>query len=354
MLRLIKRISRKSGLSPGSLVHIGEKKVEKVRISLIAYNEKSFEEKELDSIQEILPFMETQTVTWVNIDGLHDIDIIAEIGQNFELHPLVLEDILNTAQRPKMEDFDDYLFISFKMLTYNEREKQAEIEHVSVILGKNYVFSFQEGEGDVFEPIRERIRKSKVRIRRLGNDYLAYSLIDAVVDNYFLVMERLEDRIEDMEEFLLSDPGSDLLRDIHHIRRELIFLRKSIWPLREMISYLERGESSLIREKTTVFFRDLYDHTIQVMDTVDSLRDMTSGMQDVYLSSMSNRMNDIMRVLTVIATVFIPLTFIAGVYGMNFKFMPELEWHWGYPLIWVVMIIIGLSMLIYFKIKNWF
>jgi len=335
-------------------VHIGDKKIEKTRIRLMDYDENSFEEKELGSIKESLSFKDSQTVTWINIDGLHDIEIIAEIGQNFGLHPLVLEDILNTEQRPKMEDFEDYLFISLKMLTYNEGERRVEIEHVSIILSRNYVLSFQEGEGDVFEPVRERIRKSKVRIRRMGNDYLAYSLVDAVVDNYFLVLEKIGEHIEDMEETLLTDPGSGLLEDMHILRRELIFLRKSIWPLREVISYLQRGESSLIQEKTIVFLKDLYDHTIQVMDTVESLRDMTSGMQDIYLSSLSNRMNDIMRVLTVIATVFIPLTFIVGVYGMNFKYMPELGWHWGYPMVWGVMLFIGFSMLIYFKLKNWF
>jgi len=354
MLRLIKRISHKSGLSPGALVHIGDKKIEKVRIRLMDYDEGSFEEKDLERIEECFPSKDTQTVSWINIDGLHDVDIIAKIGEHFELHPLVLEDILNTEQRPKMEDFEDYLFISLKMLTYTEEEKRLQIEHVSIILGRNYVLSFQEGEGDVFEPVRERIRKAKVRIRKMGNDYLAYSLIDAVVDNYFLVIEKIGDRIEDMEDDLLSDPKPDLLKDIHNIRRELIFLRKSIWPLREIVNYLERGESPLVRGKTSVFFRDLYDHTIQVMDTVESLRDMSSGMQDVYLSSVSNRMNDIMRVLTVIATIFIPMTFIVGVYGMNFKYMPELEWHWGYPMVWGVMLCIGISMLIYFKIKNWF
>ena len=354
MLRLIKHISRKSGLSPGALVHIGDKKIEKVRIRFMDYDEGSFEEKDLERIEECFPYKDTQTVSWINIDGLHDVDIIAKIGEHFELHPLVLEDILNTEQRPKMEDFDDYLFISLKMLTYTEQEKLLQIEHVSIILGRNHVLSFQEGEGDVFEPIRERIRKSKVRIRKMGNDYLAYSLIDAVVDNYFLVIEKLGEEIEDMEDTLLSDPRPDLLKDIHNIRRELIFLRKSIWPLREIVNYLERGESPLIQEKTSVFFRDLYDHTIQVMDTVESLRDMSSGMQDVYLSSVSNKMNDIMRVLTVIATIFIPLTFIAGIYGMNFKYMPELEWHWGYPVVWGIMLLIGILMLIYFKIKNWF
>jgi len=326
MLKLIKNISHKSGLSPGALVHIGEKKIEKVRIRLIDYDEQSFEEKDLENIQECFTCRDTQTVTWINIDGLHDIDIIADLGNNFGLHPLILEDILNTAQRPKMEDFENYLFTSLKMLTYNEREKQIQIEHVSIILGQNYVLSFQEGEGDVFEPVRERIRKSKVRIRRMGNDYLAYSLIDAVVDNYFLVIEKIGEQIEDMEDMLLSDPRSELLHDLHNIRRELIFLRKSILPLREIISYLERGESPLIQEKTYVFFKDLYDHTIQVMDTVESLRDMAASMQDVYLSSVSNRMNEVMKVLTIIATIFIPITFVAGIYGMNFELMPELSW----------------------------
>jgi magnesium transporter len=280
------------------------------------------------------------------------VDILERIGKHFGLHPLILEDILHTDQRPKMEDSENYLFIVTKMLSYDE-ENHLNVQQFSLVLGQNYIITFQERVGDVFEPVRERLRKGKGRIRKMPPDYLAYALIDAVVDHYFIVLERIAERVEEIEEELIRNPTPETLKTIHHLKRELIFLRKSVWPLRELIGALERGESSLVHEKTTIFLRDLYDHTIQVIDTVETLRDMVSGMLDVFLSSVSNRMNEVMKVLTIIATIFIPLTFIAGIYGMNFKFMPELEWHWGYPLVWSIMIVVGVVMLFYFKRRKW-
>jgi magnesium transporter len=264
-----------------------------------------------------------------------------------------MEDILHTDQRPKMEDFEDYIFIVTKMLFFDQEKRELKAEQLSLILGENYVVTFQERVGDVFEPIRERIRKGKGRVRKMQSDYLAYALIDAVVDHYFIVLEKIGETVESLEEELVTNPTPETLQAIHHLKRELIFLRKSVWPLRELISGLERGEASLIQEKTTVFLRDVYDHTIQVIDTVESLRDMVSGMLDVYLSSVSNRMNEVMKVLTIIATIFIPMTFIAGIYGMNFENMPELKWPWGYPLVWCVILAIGIVMLGYFKKKKW-
>lgn len=353
MLGFMRKSSKKPGLAPGTLVHVGEKKVEKIRIRMIDFDVTNLEERELESVDECFPYVDKPTVTWINIDGLHDVDIIEKIGRNFDLHALVLEDILHTDQRPKVEDFDDYIFIIAKMLSYDEEEDQLKAEQFSLVLGQNYIITFQEKVGDVFELVRDRLRKGKGRIRKRPSDYLAYALIDAVVDNYFLVLEKIAERVESLEEELVANPTPRTLQTIHNLKRELIFLRKSVWPLRELIGGLERGESSIIDEKTTIFLRDVYDHTIQVIDTVETLRDMVSGMLDVYLSSISNRMNEVMKVLTIIATIFIPMTFIAGIYGMNFEFMPELKWHYGYHLVWVIIIAIAVIMLFYFRRKKW-
>jgi magnesium transporter len=354
MPKLLKKVAKKKiGLPPGTLVHVGEKKAEKVRIRIIDYDEAQFEEKEAKTVEECFPFKDTPTVTWINIDGLHDIEIIEKIGKHFGLHPLLLEDILNTEQRPKMEDHEDYLFIVLKMLYYDEEKHDITAEQVSIILGSNFVISFQEREGDVFKFIRERIRNGKGRIRKVGSDYLAYALVDAIVDNYFIILEKLGEKIEEMEEELVTNPMPETLQAIHHLKREMIFLRKSVWPLREVISALERGEPTLIHESTGIYLRDLYDHTIQVIDSIETFRDMVSGMLDVYLSSVSNKMNEVMKVLTIIATIFIPLTFIAGIYGMNFEYMPELGWHWGYPVIWLLMCAVLILMLVYFRRKRW-
>jgi magnesium transporter len=352
--RFIKRVSKTIGLSPGALVHIGKKKIEEVRIRLIDYDEKQLQEKEPKSVEECFPFKDLPTVTWINIDGLHDIKITEKIGKHFKLHPLVLEDILNTEQRPKIEDFDDYIFIVLKMLYCDESDAEIRAEQVSIILGSNFVLSFQERVGDIFNPLRDRIRNAKGRVRKMGPDYLAYSLLDAIVDNYFVVLEKLGEQIEGMEEELVTNPTPETLQKIHHLKREMIFLRKSVWPLREVVSRLERGESELIKDSTGIYLRDVYDHTIQVIDTIETYRDMLSGMLDIYLSSISNRMNQVMKVLTIIATIFIPLTFVAGIYGMNFEYMPELKWHWFYPkAFWLVMLGVAALMLVYFRRKKW-
>ena len=351
--RRIKRHSRKAGLPPGTLVHIGEKKAEDIRITLIDYSEESIQERVVEKVEECFPFKETPTVTWINIDGLHKIETIEKIGKNFELHPLILEDILNTGQRPKCEDYEKCLFMVLKMLRYDNESSSINSEQVSLVLGQNFVISFQEEVGDVFEQIRDRIHNAKGRIRKMSADYLAYALIDAIVDNYFLILEKMGEQIESMEEELIAKPSDKTVRKIHALKRELIFLRKSVWPLRELINSLQKTESSLITDSTGPYLRDVYDHTIQVIDTIESFRDMVSGMLDIYLSSISNRMNAVMKVLTIIATIFIPLTFIAGIYGMNFKYMPELGWRWGYGLVLLIMIAIAVIMLIYFRKKKW-
>jgi len=349
----LRRSVKKPGSPPGTLVHSGEKKLEEVRISLIDYNTAHVEEKTLKSMSEALPFKESSTVTWINIDGLHDTSVIESIGKEFDVHPLVLEDILSTQQRPKMEDYDNYLYLVLRMIQFDEETKQAQDEQLSLIVGSNYVISFQEQTGDVFDPIRERLRNEKGRIRKMGTDYLTYALIDAIVDHYFTTLENYGDVIAEIEEDLFHDREDDPMGRIHGLKQEMIYLRKSIWPLREVLSQLSRGESKVFKKDTLIYLRDVYDHTIQIIDTVETYRDLLSGLLDLYLSSLSNRMNEVMKVLTIIATLFIPLTFIAGVYGMNFKYMPELEWRWSYPIVWLVMIVVSALMLIYFRRKKW-
>jgi magnesium transporter len=353
MPRLIKKSSKKAGLSPGSLVHIGDKKIETIRISLMNYDPANLLEKQLPAIEASFPYRDTPPVTWINVDGLHEIDVIEKIGVHFGIHPLVLEDILNTGQRTKAEEFDNYIYIVLKMLVFDETVNHITAEQVSLILGPHFLISFQEKEGDVFNFVRERIRKARGRIRKSGCDYLAYALMDAVVDHYFVILEKLGDKIERLEEQLLEEPTPRILEDIHHLKREMIFFRKQVWPLREVINSLIKDPSELIQETTHIFLRDVYDHTIQVIDTIESFRDLLSGLSDLYLSTVSNRMNEVMKFLTIIATIFIPLTFVAGIYGMNFEFMPELKWPWAYPALWLLLIMISVSMLFWLKRKNW-
>jgi magnesium transporter len=359
MMKSTKERSKKEGLPPGTLIYVGKKRTKKVKISIIDYDEQNYKEKVIKKVDDCIPFKESPTVTWINIDGIYDMGVIEKIGECFKLHPLILEDIVNTNQRPKMDDYDDYIFIVLKMLYYSEKTGEITSEQVSMILGKNFVISFQEQEEDVFNNIRDRIKHAKGRIRKMSADYLAYALIDAIVDHYFVILEKLSEKIETMEDSLVINPTPQLLEKVYDLKKEMITLRKSVWPLRELISGLERTESKLIEKSTDVFLRDVYDHTIQVIDSIETFRDTVSGMMDLYLSSISNKMNQIMQVLTIIATIFIPLTFITGIYGMNFDpgaspfNMPELGWYWGYISVWVVMIVIVVLMLIYFRKKKW-
>jgi magnesium transporter len=354
MAKLMKKRSRKAGLPPGSLVHIGETITGEVKIAVIDYQGTHFEEKQIKTVEECFPLKETATVTWINIEGLHQVEVIKQLGDHFGLHPLVQEDILNTDQRPKMEDYDDYLYLVAKMLSHDEKKNGLVIEQISIILGPNFVLSFQEGiEGDVFNATRDRIRNSKGRIRNLGADFLAYTLLDSIVDNYFLILERMGETIEFLEEELVESPTRRTLHAIHALKRQMIFLRKSVWPLREVVNSLERGDSPLVSDTTRPYFRDVYDHTIHVIDTIETFRDMISGMLDIYLSSVSHRLNEVMKVLTIIATLFMPITFIASIYGMNFEFMPEIHWRWGYTVTLGIMAVVAIAMLIYFRKKKW-
>lgn len=353
MAKLLKQRSRKVGLPPGSPVHIGEKRQARPEITVFDYNGEQVAERRLseEELAAVCPLV--SQVTWVNVEGVGEVPLLQRIADCFAIHPLVVEDIVNTDQRPKAEEYDSYLYIVVKMLTLQPAGGTA-FEQVSLVLGPDYLLTFQEGlDGDPFGPLRERLRSGKGRLRSQGADYLAYGLLDTIVDNYFLVLESLGERIESLEEEVMGAPTPTTLRDIYRLKRELLFLHRSVWPLREVVNGLIRRESPLIRETTIVYLRDLYDHTIQVVETLETLRDMVSGMLDIYLSSVSNRMNGIMKVLTIIATIFMPLTFIAGLYGMNFKHMPELELTWGYPAVLLLMVVITLGMIVFFRKKRW-
>ena len=323
-------------MPPGSLVYTGERTKEKVDITVLDYNKSRFVEKKLKNPKECVKFKKTGTVTWINVSGVHKVDIVKDITELYKLHPLVQEDILNPDQRPKVEYYKDYVYIVLKML-HLENQKIIT-EQLSIILGRHYLLSFQESK-DIFDPVRERIRKAKGNIRKKGTDYLTYSLLDSVVDNYFIVLEKLGERIEFLEDEVITQPKT--LDALQRFKREMILLRKSVWPLREVIGSLERRESTIIQEDTSIFLRDVYDHVVYIMDTIETYRDILAGMLEVYLSSISNRINDVMRFLTIIGTIFMPLTFIVGIYGMNFRYMPELYSVWGYPLVMLFMIIIA-------------
>jgi magnesium transporter len=344
--------SKKAGLPPGTLIHIGEKRSEKTHIRQINYDESNFFDRKVEAPEQYCPTRAVTGITWINVDGISQTELFQQLGDCFGLHPLVLEDIMNTDQRPKMEDFGDYVYIVLKMLSFdNHREIIAE--QVSLILGQNFLLSFRERESDIFNPIVERIKNAKGLIRKEGADYLAHALLDAVVDHYFVVLEKLEEEIDLLEEEVIANPTPKTLNKIHHLRRELIFLRKAVFPFRSVISALERGESPFFKQASRIYLRDIYDHTIHIVDTLETFRDLATGLLDIYLSSVSNRLNAVMRILTVIATIFMPLTFLAGLYGMNFKYMPELEWRWGYPAVLLLMATVGISMQVYFRKKKW-
>ena len=353
MRKLSKKRSKKAGLPSGTLVYTGEKKDEKISIHVVDYDEANLFESELTSVEECIPYKNKPTVTWINVDGVHNVSMLERLGACFGLHRLVMEDILNTDQRPKMEDFGDYLYLVLKMLT-SGKNGDIVTEQISIILGPSFVLSFQEGiEGDVFNLIRDHLRTGKGRIRKMKADYLAYALIDAVVDNYFVILEKFGDKIETLETELIEQPTQKTVQKIYQLKREMIFLHNAVWPLREVVNGLGKHESTLISEPTAPYLRDVYDHVIHIIDSVDIYREMLSSMLDMYLSSVSNRLNEVMKVLTAISLIFMPLTFIVGVYGMNFKYMPELEWHYGYFFALLAMFGIGVSMFLYFKRKKW-
>jgi len=353
MRKLTSGVSKKKGLPPGTLVHVGDTKTEKTKILVIEYDENSYNICDTESIAECRSPIEKPAVRWIDIVGIDRVDVVAETGSLYDLHPLVMEDILNTSQRPKLDEWDDYTFIVLKALHYGRERDEIAAEQISLVLKGDTVITFQEIEGDDFLPVIDRIINDRGRIRKLGADFLVYAIIDSIVDNYFGILERLGDRIEALEDELLSDPKRETIHRIHALKSEMIFLRKSVWPLREVISRLGRGEGGAFNDGTIMYLRDIQDHIVQVIDTIELLRDMLSGMLDIYLTSVNNRLNEVMKLLTVITTIFIPLSFIAGVYGMNFRFMPELGWRGAYFVVIGLMLIIGVSMFVYFKKKKW-
>ncbi|HSS29638.1 MAG TPA: magnesium/cobalt transporter CorA [Nitrospiraceae bacterium] len=350
-MKLVQKRSRKTGLPPGTLVHIGEKKTDKVTITAFNYAGTRCDERRDLSLAELAPPTDG-SVAWVDVGGIHNMDILESFGKQFQLHPLLLEDIANTDQRPKLDDYDTYLFLVMKMLSVTDRQ-DIVVEQVSLVLGRNFVLSFQENGADVFTPVRDRLRGGKGRLRQSGADYLLYALIDAIVDQYFTVVEVLGEKIEALQDLVVSDPKPETLHQIHALKRQLLFLRRAVWPLREATNSLSRSECPLLQESTKVFFRDVYDHVVQIVDTIETLREMVSASLDIYLSSISYRLNAVMKVLTIITTIFMPLTFIVGIYGMNFEHIPELKWEWGYPLVLGMMAAIAIAMLGFFIRKKW-
>jgi len=350
-MKLVQKRSKKTGLPPGTLVHIGERKSEHVTVTVFRYSTTSCKELHVEQVDQ-LSSPADESVIWINVGGVHKLEMVETLGKQFSLHPLLLEDVTNTDQRPKLDDYEAYIFLVMKMLSLTDR-KDIAVEQVSFVLGKNYVISFQENGTDVFQPVRERLRGGKGRLRQSGADYLLYALVDAIVDQYFAVLELSGEQIEAVQQAVVDDPKPETLNEIHALKRQLLFVRRAVWPLRDVMTNLSRSDCPFLQHPTKVFFRDVYDHVVQIVDTIEILREMVSASLDIYLSSVSYRLNAIMRVLTVITTIFMPLSFIASIYGMNFEYMPELRSPWGYPLVLGVMAAVGMGMLVLFRNKRW-
>ena len=323
------------------------------QLNLICYNEKEFEEIKIEGKQLFKNLFKDDKVNWVDVVGTKDMDLLKSIGENFNIHPLVVEDIYSTDQRLKVDHFPDHIFIVVKALDYLKEDETLALEQINILFGRNFVFTFQEFFPNQFNQIYERIRQAKGRVRKFGSDYLVYALIDVLVDNYFLIIEDFSERIDDLQEILVENAEPEVLHEIYKLKRELIKIRKAVWPLREVVSQMTKTDIDFIKETTNIYFRDVYDHVIQIIDTIEIYREVLSGMVDIYMSSVSNKMNEIMKVLTIIATIFIPLTFIVGVYGMNFQNMPELAWKWGYLTIMLLMVAIAIGLIIFFRRKKW-
>lgn len=339
------------GIPPGTLVYTGDSKAERIKISLIEYNENEFIEQEFYDLSECISHVKPHLVKWINVEGIHKTEVIEKIGKLYNIHPLTLEDIVHVDQRPKFEDYDNYVVAIMKMINYDTK---VHAEQLSIVLFDNMVISFQEPQGgDAFDIIRNRLRQAKGRIRKCGADYLAYALMDAVIDCYFNVIEKIGDTVEKIEEHIIAHSSKSSLIQLYELKREMIFLRKQVWPMRDMISNMVRSETKLINPSTDIYLRDLQDHVTRVIDTVETYRDLLSGIMDIYLSTNSNKMNEVMKVLTIMSSIFIPVTFIAGVYGMNFEFMPELKSPYGYAITWGVMLSVMTGLIIYFKRKKW-
>ncbi len=351
-----RRTAKSVGLPPGTLVYTGPERDQPTRITAMVFEEQGVEEREVGGVQELARLHEAARdgrVVWANFDGVQDTGLIAETGAAFAIDPLVLEDIVRVGQRPKLEPYEGYLYIVLRMFVLDAAHEQIRHEQVSIVVGDGFVLTFQEQPGDLFDPVRQRIREGKGRIRGWGAAYLAYALLDTIIDHYFVVLEHFSERIEEVEAVVTQTHGEEVVSAIHLLKRENLFFRRSVWPLRELVGGLLRGETPLLHERLRPYLRDLYDHTVELVDTVETLRDMLGSLLDIYLSSVSNRMNEVMKVLTIITTIFVPLTFIAGVYGMNFQYMPELHLRWAYPAVLIVMVLLFAFMLSVFRRKDW-
>jgi magnesium transporter len=343
--------TEKIGSPPGTLIYTGEKRTDRIKITLIEYNDSEFFEDVYYDLSDCLSHVKPNMVKWINVEGLHKPELVEAIGKIYNIHPLTMEDIVHVDQRPKFEDFEHYVVAIMKMISYN---KEVESEQLAIILCEHTVISFQEPHiGDAFDIIRTRLRQGKGRVRKLDADYLAYALMDAVVDCYFTAIEKIGDKIEEIEEDIISNSDKKSLLQLYHLKREMIYLRKQVWPMRDLINNMIRSETTLINASSDMYLRDLSDHVTRIIDTVETYRDLLSGIMDIYLSSNANRMNEVMKVLTIMSSIFIPVTFIAGVYGMNFENMPELKTQNGYYIIWGVMLSIIIGLMIYFKRKKW-
>ena len=351
------------GQIPGTAVYTGVQKLDEVLITVRDFDESHFDSIDIEKIEKSAPYLEDKSKTWIQVRGLHDVEKLQTVWDYFDLHPLIQEDIVNTTQRPKVEFYNGVVFIVMRMIILdkagNGESASIETEQISIALGNNFVLSFEETDDPVFAPVLKRLENSNTRLRSLGSDYLAYALIDNVVDHYFNALDLIAEKIEELEEQIIEEPRQEHLPSIHALRRDMIQFRKSVWSLRDGINSLVRDDVPLISDEVRIFLRDVYDHLIQVIDSIETSREMVYGLYDMYMSGLSNRMNEVMKVLTIIATIFIPLTFVAGIYGMNFDpgaspyNMPELSWYWGYPASLVVMFVIAIIMVIYFRRKHW-
>ena len=338
---------------PGTVQYVGIPREEKTRIDLLEYNETEVTEYNIEKVSQLKPLLETDKIKWIRVTGVHDVELITTIGELFQINHLELEDISNTSQRPRIEEREKYLFMIFKALLLNPDNKDVTIEQVSLILGENFVLSFHETDSKLFDSLYTRILSGKGRVRKMKSDYLAFALADILIDQYFVILEDIGDSVETIESELVLSPGSGDQESIYRMKRRLAYVSRTIWPVRELINEIERSDHVYLHPETKIYYRNIYDHTVQIIESLDTLRDLTSGMMDLYLSSVSLKLNEIMKVLTIFSAVFIPLTFFAGVYGMNFKFLPELEWRWGYPMFWIVCVIASVLMLIYFRRKKY-
>ncbi len=353
-MKAIKKQSHKAGLPPGALVHVGELKSSSSTVTVCGYSESIYQEKDTDNVNDLRKMLKEEApVIWVHLEGLAGTDLLEEIGLFFNLHKLTLEDILNTDQRSRQETYENYTYVVLKTLFYNDKEHKIETEQISLIVGERHVISVSERESDNFVKVRQRIKSNKGILHKKGADYLAYTLLDRVVDDYFAVLEAVGERLESLEESLLASPDEKTLKAVHSLKREMLGMRQAVWPLREALTGLEQSDSVFVHADTALHLRDVYFHVVQIVDTVEIYREMLSGLIEIYLSSLNNRLNEVMKILTMFAAIFIPLTLISGIYGMNFKYMPELSWHYGYPFSIGLMATVVIAMLLFFRRKKW-